>query len=119
MPIDHSTHVPVPFSQSSAESEYNTSCNQVMSLAYFRVLIHEFLNRDPDLVPEEAPLIILDSNSAVCMAKNDRDTEHIRNIPRRMHLVRNSEKFKMHNIYWCEVRLQLADIATKNVGGMI
>ena len=98
MPIDHGKHVPVPFSQSSAESEYNTSCNAVMALAHFRVLIHEFLNKDPDIVPEEAPLIILDSNYAVCMAKNVRDTKHISHIARRMNFVRNSEKFKMHKI---------------------
>ena len=98
MPIDHGKHVPVPFSQSSAESEYNTSCNAVMALAHFRVLIHEFLNKDPDIVPEEAPLIILDSYYAVCMAKNGRDTKHIRHIARRMKFVRNSERFKMHKI---------------------
>ena len=98
MPIDHGKHVPVPFYQSNAESEYNTSSNAVMALAHFRVLIHEFLNKDPDIVPEEAPLIILDRNSAVCMAKNGRDTKHIRHIVRRMNFVRNSEKFKMHKI---------------------
>ena len=32
-----------------------------------------------------------------------------------MHLVRNGKKSKMHNIDWCEVGLQLSDIATKNV----
>ena len=28
----------------------------------------------------------------------------------------NGENCKMHNIYWCEGGLQLADIATNNVG---
>ena len=36
---------------------------------------------------------------------------------RRVHLVRNDEKFKMPKIDWCEGGLQLADIATNNVGG--
>ena len=49
------------------------------------------------------------------MAKNVRDTKHTRHIARRMHLLRNGEKFKMHKIYWCEGGLQLADIGTKNV----
>ena len=46
-----------------------------MALAHFRMLIHEFLNKDPDIVPEEAPLIVLDIKSAMCMAKNGKDTK--------------------------------------------
>ena len=49
------------------------------------------------------------------MAKNGKDTKHNRNIARRMHFVRNGEKYKMHKIDWCEGGLQLADIGTKNV----
>ena len=41
-----------------------------MALAHFRMLIHELLNKDPDIVPEEAPLIVLDSKSDMCMSKN-------------------------------------------------
>ena len=63
----------------------------------------------------EAPLIIMDSKSAQCMAKNGRDTKNTRHIARRMHFVRNGEKCKMHKIEWCEGGLQLADIGTKNV----
>ena len=86
-----------------------------MTLAHFRMLVAEFLNEDPDMVPKEAPLIVLDSKSAQCMAKNGRDTKHTINIARRMHFLRNGEKCKMHKIEWCEVGLQLADIGTKNV----
>ena len=114
--IDHGTHVPVPVSQSSAESEYNAACTAGMALAYFRMLIHEFLNKDPEIVIEKYPLIILDSKSAVCMANNGKDTKHTSHIARRMHFVRNDEKFNMHQIYWCKGSLQLADISTKNVG---
>ena len=57
--IDHGTHVPGPVSQSTAESEYNTACTAGMDLAHFRMLIHELLNKDTDIVPEEAPLIVL------------------------------------------------------------
>ena len=86
-----------------------------MALAYFRMLIHELLNEDPDMVPKEAPLIVLDSKSAMCMAKNGKDNKHTRHIARRMHLVRNGENCKMHKIDWCEGGLQLADIGTKKV----
>ena len=114
-PIDHGTHVPGPVAQSSAESKYNAACIAGMALAQFRMLIHELLNKDTDMVPKEAPLIVLDSKSAMCMAKNGKDTKHNRHISRRMHFVMNGEKFKMRKIDWCEVGLQLADIGTKNV----
>ena len=86
-----------------------------MALAHFRMLIHEFLNKYPDIVPEEDPLIVLDSKYAMCMAKNGKDTKHTRHIARRIHFVRNGEKCKMQKIDWCEGGLQLADIVTKNV----
>ena len=47
-PIDHGTHVTGPVAQSSAESEYNSACTSGMTLAHFRILIHELLNKDPD-----------------------------------------------------------------------
>ena len=86
-----------------------------MDLAHFRMLVHELLNEDPDMVPKEAPLIVLDSKSAMCMANNGKDNKHTRHIARRMHFVRNGLKCKMHKIDWCEVGLRLADIGTNNV----
>ena len=74
------------------------------------------MKKDPDIVPEEDPLIILYCKSAMCMAKNGKYTKHTRHISRRMHFVRNGEKWKMHKIDWCEGGLQFADIAAKNVG---
>ena len=87
-----------------------------MALAHFRMLIHELLNKDPGIVPEEDPLIIFYSKTAMFMAKNGKDTKHTRHITGIIHLVRNGEKCKMHKIEWCEGGLQLADIDTKNVG---
>ena len=60
-----------------------------MALAGFRMLFNELLNRDPYTVPEESPLIILDSNSAVCMADNVKDIKQTKHIESIMHLVRN------------------------------
>ena len=73
-----------------------------MSLAHFRMLIHEFLNKDPYIVPEEDPLIVLYSKSDMCMAKNGNDTKHTRHIARGMDCVMNGEKCKMHKIDWCD-----------------
>ena len=86
-----------------------------MALAHFKMLFNGVLNKNPDIVQEELHLIILDSRSDVCMVKNG-NTKHTRHIERRMHFVRNGEKFQMHKIYWCEGVIQLADIANKNVG---
>ena len=83
------THVPGPDAKSSAKSDYNAACTAGMSLAHFRMLIYELLNKDTDIVPQEDPLVILDSKSAVCMYNNGKDTKHTRHISRRMHFVRN------------------------------
>ena len=56
------------------------------------MLIHKFLNKDPDIVPEEAPLLILDIKYALCMANGGKDTKHTRHIARRVNFVRNGEK---------------------------
>ena len=74
------------------------------------------MKNNSNIVPEEAPLIILDIKSDVCMAKNGKDTNHTRHITRRIHFLRDSEKLKTNNIDWCEGGMQLSDIATKNVG---
>ena len=105
-PIDHATHVTVTVAQSGAEIEYNAVCTAGITLANFRMSIHELLNKNPDIVPEAAPLIIFDIKSAVCMAKNGKDTKHKRKIARRVNFVRNGENCKMHKIEWCEGGLQ-------------
>ena len=63
-----------------------------MALAQFRMLNNEITNKDQDVFKEQAPLIILDNISYVCMANNVKNTKHTRNIYRRMHLVRNGEE---------------------------
>ena len=87
-----------------------------MDLAHFRMLNYELLNKDPDIILEEAPLIILDSNSAMCKADDDKDTKHTKINARIMHFVINGDKCKMHKIDWCEGGLQLTYIDTKNNG---
>ena len=63
--IDHGKHVLGPVAQASTEIEFNAACTAGMALTHFRMLIHEFLNKDPDIVPQEAHLIVLDSKSAM------------------------------------------------------
>ena len=87
-----------------------------MALAHFNMLIHELLNKDIDIIPKEATLIVLDSKSSMCMVNTSNDTKHTRHIARIMHFVMNGEKCKMHKIDWCEGDLKFAYITTKNVG---
>ena len=94
VPIDHGKNVPVPVDQAIVESEYSAACNAGMALAHFRMVIYDFLNKDPYMVPEESPLFFLGSKSATFMAKNGKDTKHTRHIASRMHVVRNGEKCK-------------------------
>ena len=56
------------------------------------MLIHELLNKDTYIVPEEDALIVLYIKYAMCMAKNGKDTKHTRHIARIIHLIRNVEK---------------------------
>ena len=51
-----------------------------MALADFRMLTHELLNKDLDIVPEEVPLVVLDGKSDICMDNNGKDTKHTRHI---------------------------------------
>ena len=113
-PIYNDTHVPGPVAQSGAESEYNAAYTAGMDLAHLRVLIHELMNKDPDIFPEEEAIIILYIKSALFMSNNVKDAKHTRKIYRRVHFVRNCETFKFLKIYWCEGGLKLACIATKN-----
>ena len=87
--IDHGTHVSLPVSKSSAESHCNAECTAGMDLEHFRMLIHEPLNKDTYIASEEVPIIILDSKSTVCMAKNGKDTNYTRYVVRRVNFVRN------------------------------
>ena len=79
------------------------------------MLIHELFNKDTYIVQEEDPLIVLDSKSAMFMAKNGKDIKHTRHNARRMYSVINEEKCKMHKINFCDRGLQLSDIGTKNL----
>ena len=63
-----------------------------MVLAHSGVLIHKLLNKYPDIVTEEAPLIVLDGKSAMCMAENGSDTKHTRHIARKIKICKEWRK---------------------------
>ena len=63
--IDSCTHVSGQFSQSSAEIYYNASCTAGMPLSHFRILNIVLMKNDPDVIPEQAFVIIFYSNPPV------------------------------------------------------
>ena len=67
------------------------------------------------MVPEQAPLIILDIKSSICVAKNGKEAKQTRHISIRMNFVRNGEECNFHKTVWCEGGLQPVYIRTKNV----
>ena len=50
------------------------------------------------------------------MSNHGKDTKYTSHIARRVNFVRNGENSKIHKIYWYKGGLQLADIATKDIG---
>ena len=58
----------------------------------------------------------MDSKYDDFMANNGKYTKHTSHIDRKVSLVRDGERCKIHNIDWCEGGLQLAEISTKGVG---
>ena len=60
-----------------------------MNLSNLRILNNELLNKDSNVVPEQAPIIILDRNLDISMDMNGNETKHIRHISRGINLVRN------------------------------
>ena len=88
-----------------------------MALAHFIILKNEVMNKDPYVVPKQAPLIILDIKSSECMANNGKNTKHTRYISKRINFVRNGEECSLQKTLWCEGGLKLADIGTNIVRG--
>ena len=114
-PIDHWTHVPGPVAQYSAEMEHNTVLTAAKALAHFRMINIGLFNKDTDVVTEQEYLIIMDIKSAICMDKYNKEIKQTINISRRMHFVRNGEKWNFHKTMWCERVMKLADIVTNNI----
>ena len=79
------------------------------------MLNNEFLNKDPYVVTEQAPHIILDSKSDIFVANDVKDIKHTRYIAIRIHFVRNGEECILHRTLWCEGGKKLAENETNNV----
>ena len=79
------------------------------------MVTNEFTGVDPDSFGKPPVLILLDSESAIAMSKNQRDSKHTRHIERRVHYVRQGQLSGQHHLDYVPAELQLADIGTKNL----
>ena len=86
-----------------------------MSPEYFRMTNNKLLNNVPYLVPEQAPLLILDIKSDICMDNNGEETKHTSHFSRRTEFVRNGEEWNFHKTVWCEGGLKMSYIGTNNI----
>ena len=59
-----------------------------MALSHFRMLNNEVTKKDQDVVPYQAPLIVLDNMSEVCMYNNDKYNKQTIHISRKIHFVK-------------------------------
>ena len=75
----------------------------------------DFMNKDKDVVPEQAPPIILDRKYAMFMANNGKKTKQTRHIVMRMNFVRNGEECNTNKTEWCKRCLQSISNGTNNV----
>ena len=67
------------------------------------------------MVPEKSLIIVLDKNSDICIADNDKYTKYTRHISRLIHFLENGKKCNFHKTVWCKGSMQLSDIVTTNV----
>ena len=79
------------------------------------MVTNELTGTEPDEFGNPPVLILLDSESAIAMSRNQRDSKHTRHIERRVHYVRQGQKSGQHRLEYVPADLQLADIGTKNL----
>ena len=86
-----------------------------MDSAHYRMTNIGMMNKVPYLVPDHAHPIIMESNSALCMANNGKGKKHTRHISRIINFIINCEDLYMYKTVWCEGCLEISDIGNKGV----
>ena len=98
---------------SSAEAEYNAVAHAMQRCANVRQVLMELSGKAPDTslnIP-----ILCDSESALIIGQNNRDTKRIRHIQRRIHYVRDGFASRLFDGFKIEGTLNPADVGTKNL----
>ena len=90
--MDISSHVPTPVALSSAEAKYNTAAVACMATSHVRMVSNDFEGIQVDAYGETPLKILLDSESAIAMSKNSRDSKRTRHINRRIHYIQQGQE---------------------------
>ena len=111
--IDGGSFVPTPVALSSAEAEYNALAYSMQAVTNQRQTFQELCNNHPD-----APLTIpfyCDSESALIIGENLKDTKRTRHIQRRIHYARDNIATGAFKGIKIDGKINPADTGTKNL----
>ena len=86
--VEAASFVPNPVAMSSAESEYNAVAHAMQRCANVRQILQELSGNAPD-TPLNIP-VLCDSESALIIGQNNKDTKRTRHIQRLVHYVREA-----------------------------
>ena len=112
--IDGGSFVPIPVAMSTAEAEYNALAHAMQATVSNRQTIHELYGNHPD-TPLSIPFYC-DSESALAMGENLKDTKRTRHIQRRYHYVRDQMGMRAFIGHKIDGTLNPSDTGTKNLG---
>ena len=115
--IDCGSFVPTPVAMSSAEAEYNAIAHSMQDITNSKQVIHELYGNKADK-PLSVPLLC-DSESAIAIGKNQKDTKRTRHIQRRFHFVRDNIESRAFMPFKIDGKLNPSDAGTKNVPGEV
>jgi hypothetical protein len=112
--VDMNSFVPPPIAMSSAESENNTLCVGTMTGIHLVHIVMELRHGNTHR-PYTLPIFV-DSEAAIAMNLNDKDTKRTRHIQRRWQYTRHAQHRGDIRTYHVNGDLyQLADVGTKNL----
>ena len=101
---------------SSAEAEYSTAAVACMNASHLRMVMNELEGKPQDEFGTPPIKILLDSQAAIAMSKNFKDSKQTRHMDRRRHYVREGSNEGRHELCYIPGDLMLADPGTKNCG---
>jgi len=110
--VDSASFVHLLPAQSSAEAEVMSLCSGCIAIAHVRMAFMEITTADPDS-PLTVPVLV-DSQAAIAITKNDKDTSRTRHMERRFlypRLARSRGLITTHHVPGLE--FQIADVGTK------
>ena len=111
--VDAASFVPNPVAMSSAEAEYNAVAHAMQRCANVRQVLQELHGNAPD-APLNVP-ILCDSESALIIGQNSKDTKRTRHIQRRYHYVRDGFASRLYDGHKIDGTINPADVGTKNL----